>query len=201
MISRMKNLCTVIFNELTNVLDIERIVCIDPFSCINDLDVSKKLKIEVHPWIESSELDTILDESLFAALFVPYGTVGTIALNRGVPFVAFYASESSVMNRRYNNLMKGEPFPGFHALGIWEDEAYFPDLAYENPYFKSVLFVDICQPDAFEKLERELHSKNIDEKIHTYQKWVASIKTLTFASCLDHLYSHYVPIKTKDIHL
>lgn len=185
----IRNLCAGIFVELKKVLDINRIVCIDPFSCVSGIDLPDGLELETHAWLKPEELDRILDESLFAGLFVPYGTVGTIALNRGVPFVSFYASESSMTNENFRALMKGQSFPGFHALGIWEDEAYFPDLARDNPYFGAVSSVDICDPDSFARLAEDLESGAANERVRAYQDWLATVDVLPFSSCLDRLYA------------
>ncbi len=185
----ISNLCAGIFLELKKVLDIDRIVCIDPFSCVSGIELPDGLELETHAWLESGELDRILDESLFAGLFVPYGTVGTIALNRGVPFVSFGASESSMTSDAFRALMKGQAFPGFHALGIWEDEAYFPDLARDNPYFRAVSSVDICDSESFARLAEDLESGAADRRVRAYQDWLASLDVLPFSSCLDRLYA------------
>ena len=89
----------------------------------------------------------------------------------------------------FRALMKGQAFPGFHALGIWEDEAYFPDLARDNPYFRAVSSVDICDSESFARLAEDLESGAADRRVRAYQDWLASLDVLPFSSCLDRLYA------------
>ncbi|MCX7656082.1 MAG: hypothetical protein N2Z76_06120 [Treponemataceae bacterium] len=183
----IRNLCKGIFFKLKEVLDIERIVCIDPFSCIEGIDLPKGMRLETYKWLEAGNLEQILEEALFAGLFIPYGTVGTLALNCGVPFVSFYASTSSVLSDNFRSLMNGQLFPGFYGLGIWEDEIYFPDLAYSNPYFNSVSFCDICDSHAFINLANDFKNGIAEERVQHYQNWVTTLNTPLFSSCFDYI--------------
>ena len=79
----ISNLCAGIFLELKKVLDIDRIVCIDPFSCVSGIELPDGLGSRLMPG--ESGNSTASWTSPVRHLFVPYGTVGTIALNRGVP--------------------------------------------------------------------------------------------------------------------
>ncbi|MCX7655969.1 MAG: hypothetical protein N2Z76_05550 [Treponemataceae bacterium] len=161
---------------------IDQVVCVDPFFSLTSIEMPRGVNLKTYQWIENKNFNDILENSLFVGLFVPYGTVGTIALSKGVPFISFHASMSSVNSEFYKKMLKGHILPGFNALGVWEDEVYFPDLMVNNPYFNSVFFVDLCNPQSFLDLKDYIESGKSEIVVAKYQKWFENLNVYELSS-------------------
>ncbi|MBN2353005.1 MAG: hypothetical protein JXD23_10590 [Spirochaetales bacterium] len=180
----IRSLCRGIVRNLHRHLDVERIVLIDPFACTSDLDGTTPALIETRTWLNKETLHAEIDEALFVGLFVPYGTLGTISLSRGVPFVSFRAGESGSSSESYRELAGGAVYPGFNALGVWEDEAFFSDLAEGNPYFDAVETVDIARADAFSELAGRISSRAMERRVKTYRDFCQRQAVPSFGEAL-----------------
>ena len=132
----------------------QKVQIIDPFNLSWPQEIQDR--IQVSSWLSREELDDILSRSLFVGLMVPYGTLGTMALQRGIPFVSFYSSQSTEASKAFAGMIPGIHFPGFNALGVWEDEGFLGGLMQENSYFSQVLMADLARVDLWQTLAPQI---------------------------------------------
>lgn len=183
----IRKLCQRIIEGLTACLPLRSLTLIDPFECTAGL--GGELSVKCMRWVDRETLDSLIDSSLFVGLFVPYGTVGSISLSRGTPFVSFVSSRSTADSVAFSRLTDGVVLPGFNALGVWEDEVFLPSLERDNPYFNAVWKVDLSEPDAFPALAEFLGSDESHSRIAAHRSYLASIQELSLRRCLEESFA------------
>ena len=154
----------------------DEIVVIDPFGCTADLQAIDGAVVTAVSWMDKRALCETIERAYFVALLVPYGTLGTIAVLNGVPFVTIHNSISSLESPHIEKLVGEFMLPPFNALGVLEDHAFFEGLCERNPYFKAVVFNDLADPLAFDLTYNNIISGSARTQIEEYRRRLASLE-------------------------
>lgn len=163
----------------------DEIVVIDPFGCTADQNDIDGTRVTSQLWIDKPTLCKIMGESYFVALFVPYGTLGTIAIMNGVPFVAVNNSVSSSLSPHVSKIVGDFKLLPYNALGVLEDHGFFKKLKRQNPYFDAVSFCDLADPCAFDIVHQCILSGTAQNKAVLYRQKFSELRLPTLSQVIN----------------
>lgn len=169
-------LCHNLFSQLCNSFKAKKVLCIDPTDSLKN-EKNNEYEIEIRKWVDGKELVSFFPKVIFTGLFVPYGTLGSISVNNNTPFVYFYSSQSSALDNNFRYLIKNTNIPGFNALGLWEDEAFFSELVKDNPYFECINGCDISDIKNIESLPGTI---KLDKAFIKYSEKLSNFENLLY---------------------
>jgi len=146
------------------------------------------VEIKKVKWLNRGDLLREIRESLFVVGFVPYSCLGTIAIEQGTPFIYVYSSKPTVESKNFSELTGGNLFPRFNALGVLEDEIFFPYLKEGNPYFDFCIGVDLGNDEMrWDRLPLEVEKVQKILQSDSYIEWVNNLNLPTFREVLEFI--------------